>query len=125
VLIEEFAEARIVVDAANDPANLTALFQPVERESTVERPPRSRKSCGENAHPPPAPRILYLALFSIRLAHIESAQSARKNTPLFLQMQAMIADHGISGAVSLRIPTSMQAYNGQEGLLRVERLTLR
>jgi hypothetical protein len=31
VLIEEFAEARIVVDAANDLANLAAFFQPVER----------------------------------------------------------------------------------------------
>jgi hypothetical protein len=29
-LIEEFAEAGIVVDAANDAANLPALFQPVE-----------------------------------------------------------------------------------------------
>ena len=34
-------------------------------ESTVGRPPRSRKSHGENAHPPPIPRIVYLALFSI------------------------------------------------------------
>jgi hypothetical protein len=31
VLIEEFAETRIVVDAVNDPANLTALLHPVER----------------------------------------------------------------------------------------------
>ena len=31
MLIEEFAEARIVVDAANDLANLAAFFQPVER----------------------------------------------------------------------------------------------
>ena len=31
MLIEEFAEARIVVDAANDPTNLAALLQPVER----------------------------------------------------------------------------------------------
>jgi hypothetical protein len=30
VLIEELAEARVVIDAANDPANLAPLFQPVK-----------------------------------------------------------------------------------------------
>jgi hypothetical protein len=30
LLIEELAETRVVIDTANDPANLTPLFQPVK-----------------------------------------------------------------------------------------------
>jgi hypothetical protein len=91
VLIEEPAEARVVVDAANNPANLAPLFHPVKRgidsgaASKVqevtwrERPPSTRSTDS-----------ICDRIFN-RLTHIESSLSARKNTIYFLQMQAATA----------------------------------
>src|ERR1035437_736368 len=90
LLIEELAEARVVVNAADDPANLAPLLHSVERRihsgaaSEVQevarrkRPPSSHSS-----------NSVFSLVFNC-LAHIKPTHSARKNTTLFLQMQAMI-----------------------------------
>jgi hypothetical protein len=90
VLIEEFAEARIVVDAANDPANLTALFQPVERGIDSGAASEVQKVAWRECPPSYGSSNSVFSLIFNRLARIESTQSARKNITLFLQMQAMI-----------------------------------
>jgi hypothetical protein len=90
VLIEDFAETRIIVDAANDPANLAALLQPVERGIDSGAASEVQKVAWRKCPPSPGPSNSIFSLIFNRLAHIESTQSARKNTTIFLQMQAMI-----------------------------------
>src|ERR1035437_4646111 len=90
VLIEELAEARVVVDAADDPANLAPLLQPVECRihsgAASEVQEVARRKCPPSSNPSHS----VFGLSFNRLAHISPTTSARKTIMFFLQMQAMI-----------------------------------
>ena len=70
MLIEEFAEARIVVDAANDPANLTALFHPVKRGIDSGAASEVQKVAWRECPPSSGSSNSVFSLIFNRLAHI-------------------------------------------------------
>ena len=89
MLIEELAELRIVVNAANDPANLASLLQPVERRIDSGAASEVQKVARRKCPPSSGSSNPIFCLILNCLAHIYLIHSARKNSTYSLQMQEM------------------------------------
>jgi hypothetical protein len=87
VLIEELAEARVIVNATNDPANLTPSFQPVKCGIDSRTASEVQEVAWRERPSSTCPTDSICDRIFNRLAHIESPLSARRNTIYFLQKQ--------------------------------------
>jgi hypothetical protein len=77
VLIKKLAEARVVIDAANDPANLAAFLQPVERGIDSGAASEVQKVAWRECPPSSGSSNSVFSLIFNRLVHKEHTQSAR------------------------------------------------